>query len=78
MPLAADEVLLNHFPSGKNIIKNGRAMLAPTTIDFCADETATGGTDKSVFSVTLLRRDQYGYCVSTTGSYWQNHSERNG
>ena len=53
-------------------------MLAPTTIDFCADETATGGTDKSVFSVALLRRYQYGYCVSTTGSYWQNRYKRNG
>ena len=36
MPLAADEVLLNHLPSGKNIIKIGRAMLTPmgAGIDF--------------------------------------------
>ena len=53
-------------------------MLALTIIDFCADETATGGTDKSVFSVAHLRCYRYDFCVSTTGSYWQNHSERNG
>ena len=31
-------------------ITNGRAMLAPTIIYLCSDETITRGTDKSVFS----------------------------
>ena len=47
MPLAADEVLFKFLPSGKNIMKSGRAMLAPTTIDFSTGKVATGGTDKS-------------------------------
>ena len=41
-------------------------MLAPTTIDFCADETATGGTDKSVPYMVRCKTQQRTYVTRST------------
>ena len=46
--MVTDEVLLNHLPSGKLIIKNGRSMIAPTAIDFSAGKATANGTGKPV------------------------------
>ena len=46
-PLVTDEVLL-YLRHRRYIITFGRSMIAPTVIDFSADETVANGTDKSV------------------------------